>query len=67
MGMASPETDALAKAAVCDHEGAALLFNVIFRLLSNVILMIRNGCLPKLGHLQSKVKQNCLRIRQRSH
>lgn len=31
------------------------LFNLIFRLLSNVILVIRNGCLPKFGHLQSTV------------
>lgn len=45
------------KAAVCDWGEAAVLFNLILRLLSNVILMIRNGCLPKLGHLQSKVKQ----------
>lgn len=30
-----------------------VLFNLIFRLLSNVILMIRNGCLPKFRHLQS--------------
>ena len=34
-----------------------VLFNLIFRLLSNVILVIRNGCLPKFGHLQSTVNK----------
>lgn len=34
-----------------------LLFNLIFRLLSSVILVIRNGCLPKFGHLQSTVNK----------
>lgn len=34
-----------------------VLFNLIFRLLSNVILMIRNGSLPKFGHLQSTVNK----------
>lgn len=34
-----------------------LLFNLIFRSLSSVILVIRNGCLPKFGHLQSTVNK----------
>lgn len=34
-----------------------VLFNLIFRLLSNVILVIRNGCLPKFRHLQSTVNK----------
>lgn len=34
-----------------------VLFNLIFWLLSNVILVIRNGCLPKFGHLQSTVNK----------
>lgn len=34
-----------------------VLFNLIFRLLSNVILMISNGCLAKFGHLQSTVNK----------
>lgn len=45
------------KAVVCDQEDAEVLLNVIYWLLSIVILMIRNGCLPKLRYLQSKVKQ----------
>ena len=47
-----------------------VLFDLIFRLLSNVILSIRNGCLPKFGHLQStvnKLQDSALSERTHTH